>query len=278
MNYNTILVSFADKRYTTSLKVLDDATKEFPFSKKLLYTEDNISNDFFKNLRYKIHRRGFGYWKWKSHIVLRTLETMNYGDILVYSDSGVYWNAVAIDRFKEYLGIVEKNGILVFQQPFLEKDWTKGDVLEALGAYNNKNIFMSLQLWAGCFMIRKTPHVVDFVKRWDKICNDQYDLITDKRSVKKNLTGFVENRHDQSVFSILVKQIPHIEISWEEVYNINDSWYSLNLYPIQGRRILNAQRSITKRISRLISLPYRFAIGYYLKYFENMFFANRISW
>lgn len=34
-----------------------------------------------------------------------------------------------------------------------------------------------------------------------------FDLITDKASVAPNFPDFVENRHDQSVFSVLTKQI-----------------------------------------------------------------------
>ena len=84
-----ILLSFADKRYTTALSRIRELTKDFPFTLRYFLNEDDLPKEYMKTLRYKTHRRGFGYWKWKSYLVTNMLEKMQNGDILVYSDAGV---------------------------------------------------------------------------------------------------------------------------------------------------------------------------------------------
>ena len=65
---------------------------------------------------------------------------------------------------------------------------------------------MSLQLWAGAFMLRKCKESVEMVERWLEVSIEHPDLMTDKKSTYPNLHGFLEHRHDQSTFSILAKQ------------------------------------------------------------------------
>ena len=69
------------------------------------------------------------------------------------------------------------------------------------------------------------------------------DLFTDKKSAQPNLEGFHENRHDQSIFSMLVKQLPHIEISWKEVEPLDGNWEGFENSPIQGKQA----RSVSKK-------------------------------
>lgn len=280
MNNNLILLSFADKRYKNALQQLCKLTQSFPFTERHFYNEDDLPKEYLSTLRYKIHRRGFGYWRWKSFLVKTQMDNMNEGDILVYSDAGVYWNVQGLSRFCDYLNMLRHSDafILNFQQPYLEKDYSKGDILDYLGVYDNEKITMSLQLWGGIFMIKKNTESTMFVNKWYDICHNNYDLITDKKSQIPNLPGFIENRHDQSSFSLLAKQYPHIEISYKECQSINRNWDSLVEYPIQGRRDNNRLLSLNDKIKRKMSIPYKRVIGLYLRYFENMYFAVNPNW
>lgn len=153
-----ILVSFADKRYKGSLEVLKDKTKDFGFDERYFLTEDDLPKEFLRSLHTKKYRRGFGYWRWKPFVVKKYLDQIDDGDILVYSDGGTYWNIKGKNRFNQYIDMLveSKNGILTFQQPFLEKDWTKGDIFDSFGLYNDVDLEMSLQLWGGHSCYRKT--------------------------------------------------------------------------------------------------------------------------
>lgn len=55
------------------------------------------------------------------------------GDILVYSDGGNHFEYNALPRFEEYLSMLSLDKpILAFQQPYLEKDWTKMDIFNRI--------------------------------------------------------------------------------------------------------------------------------------------------
>lgn len=270
-------LSFADKRYASSMLRLQNEVYSFPFSKYFFYTENNLPGSYKRNLRYKMHRRGFGYWKWKSFIVKRLLTTMQEGDILVYSDCGVHWNKYGMKRFEEYVEMLKcsKENILAFQQPYLEKDYTKGDLLYALNAYDNEKLTMTLQLWAGVFFIKKTTESIRIVDCWFDICHNQYDLITDKISNQRNLKGFIENRHNQSIFSLIVKLNSHIEIPFEEVESLDGNWERMNEYPIQGRRLIHEQKSLLESVRKKLWNSFGFLICLYLMLFENMSFRAK---
>lgn len=273
-----VLVSFAD-RYQISLDQLKKSTEDFGFDDRYFLTEKALPVNVLTSLNPEVYRRGFGYWRWKPYVVKQCLDKLSGGDILVYSDGGVYWDIKGIKRFQEYLSMLDNNqSILCFQRPFLEKDWTKGDVLEYFKAYDDDNITMSLQLWGGCFIVRKNKTTERLISEWYDICMHHADLFTDKKSKKPNLNGFREHRHDQSVLSVMVKRIPHREISWKEVEGLAPMWYNIFPdFPIQGRRlkISRPPKRIIWRFTKWKSI----AIGWYLKHYKDFYFANnRLEW
>ena len=92
----------------------------------------------------------------------------------------------------------------------LEKYYTNGDLLDFFNVRDIKEIVESPQRAATAFFIRKDPINIEFVEKWLAIF-DHFSLIDDTPSVSPNLDGFIENRHDQSVFSIMSK-IRDVEI------------------------------------------------------------------
>lgn len=268
-----ILVSFADKRYRNSLKRLEEQTKDFPFDERYFLTPDNcLSKDYWRNLKPWLYRRGYGYWSWKSSIVKDYLSRLNNGDFLFWSDAGIMWNATpkSLLKFKEYINNLSKdNDILVFGQPTIEKEWTKGDVFDALEVYNNDLICDSCQYWAGCFLIKKTKRTIDFIDRLTELCDLRKELVTDKRSTVPNKEGFKEHRHDQSLFSVLVKTYPHVAIPWQETQASDGDWDKLKDYPIQARRLKEQDRPKSEIIKNKFMRPWRELLGFYFTKIRN---------
>ena len=69
--------------------------------------EKNISLGFkekHKEVLNKAH--GGGFWIWKYYIILRTLETMEDGDIVLYLDSGSTLNNGGKKRLQEYFELL----------------------------------------------------------------------------------------------------------------------------------------------------------------------------
>ena len=264
-----ILLSFADKRFRNALKRLDEYSMPFPFDERYFLTQDtSLSKEYWRDLKPWLYRRGYGYWAWKASIVKDYINRLDDGDIIFWADAGVYLNDSenAKIRFKEYVSMLQGDkDLLVFQQPTVEKEWTKGDVLEVLNAYNKKDITDSFQLWAGCFFIKKSKQSLEFLDRWISMNELSKELITDKKSTKPNFSGFKEHRHDQSIFSVLVKTYPHVEISYEEVQVTDGNWAALCDYPIQGRRHKEIDRPWLEIIKNKLFRPWRTFLHFYFR-------------
>lgn len=273
-----ILVSFADSRYQNSLKRLEMQTRDFPFNERYFLTEKNcLTREYWKKLKTWLYRRGYGYWSWKPLIVKEYLHNLKYGDLLFWSDAGLYWNAThkAMAKFDEYVKKLSGDAdILVFGQQTIEQKWTKGDVLDVLGVYDNEEICNSCQLWAGLFLIKKTPRTVEIINRMAELCELKRELVTDKTSTKPNKEGFIEHRHDQSVFSVLIKKYPHIEIPWQETQVNDNNWDALKDYPIQARRLKELDRPRSEIIKNKLFRPWRMFLNFYFKKIRNYHYIN----
>lgn len=273
-----IFISFANYKNRKSLECLNKDVSEFGFYKTLFLTERDLPAEFVHKMKVGLYHRGFGYWRWKPYIINRELKKMNDDDILIYSDAGNKWNIKGLNKYEKYLSfLLEKNySFLVFSQPFLEKDWTKGDIFKVLNLEKNKEIAMSLQLWAGCFFIRKTKESVKVIEIWNHLVNDVEDLVTDKSSIYSNFLGFEENRHDQSIFSLLVKQSNYRLLDWSEVQTLDRIWDVIENNPILAKRVYASRQKnnlqfFVRKISSLL-------IGCYLLLFKKFHFKNKISW
>ena len=267
MEYKIVLVSFADKRYRNALKRLDAYTRGFPFTERHFHTQENtFTKAYWRDLKPWLFRRGFGYWDWKGKLVKQYLDSIKEGDFLVWSDVGVYWNssATALARFSEYIQMLSNEiSILTFKEPYIEQEWTKGDVLRLFGVYDNKSVCMSNQLWSGCFILRKSNETNNLIHEWAEINDIKKEYVTDKRSSIPNKVGFKEHRHDQSSFSLLVKQVPHIEIDHQETQPKEGNWEALSDYPIQARRHKLDSRPLSEIIKNKLLRPWRDILGFY---------------
>lgn len=274
----SVFVSFADSRYKQALERIKKETEEFGFDERYFFTEKDLPKDFFKGFSPKIYRRGYGYWSWKPYIVKEMLSKLDDGDILVYSDAGTQWHVSGKQRFEEYMSMLsEKSSILTFQQPFLVKDWTKGDAFNYICPDNWQEYAMQLQIWAGTFLVKKHNESVELFDKWYDIVKNHKDLITDKISITPNLKGFIEHRHDQSIFSLLVKRISHIEICWYEVETLCiNGWNGREKYPLWAKR--DYALTIRDKIKRKLKSIYTYPIGLYLVFIKGFYFFNKKGW
>lgn len=123
--------------------------------------------------------RGFGYWCWKPFIVLKTLESMNDDDILLYADVGCHLNKEAINKFYKYLDIVIENGALCFELGHVEKSWTKSDLFNYFNVLDNKNITDTFQRAATSFLLLKNNINLNIVNKWLQVFYDDFSLADD---------------------------------------------------------------------------------------------------
>jgi len=220
------------------VKELCNDAKELNFFDNIKgFTDIDLKNDkiFWNNHCEFIenNKRGYGYWLWKPYIIKKYIDKMKYNDILIYCDCGCSFNKKGINRFYEYIEMLNTNinnyGIISFVLPLaihIEKSWTKKKILDILNvSEDDKN---SKQNMGGVLIIKKNNHSIDIINKWYKLsCN--YELIND--NISNEIDLFKENRHDQSLFSILVKQNGSIKLENEGV----DVWLGGNT-PIWATR------------------------------------------
>jgi len=265
-----IFLTFADSRWGASLSRISSQANECNvYDKIIAATELNLDADFRNKfaawLRPKT--RGFGYWSWKPQIILQTLQTMEDGDILQYTDAGCHLNPQGRTRLLEYFNLANttSNGIIAFQNkipeaPFLydgrclpvwpDKDWTKGDLLDHFQVRNRPDIIDTPGVTGTIIFIQKNKFTVDFITKWLNVIKLDFSLIDDTPSKSTNTDSFIEHRHDQSIFSLLCK-LNNIETvsSFEYWYPLNyqpgktkiiADWESLANYPIHAKRDRNS--------------------------------------
>jgi len=150
------------------------------------------------------NRRGYGYWVWKSYIIKKTMEKMEDGDILLYLDCGCEIHSRNNENMKKYFELVQKYPIIGTTTGCKESDFNKMDLPLCLDMVNNKYL-NNYQHQSGailCYVFDKTRKLMN---EWYELsCN--YHFIDDSPSISGNSPSFVEHRHDQSIFSLLIKK------------------------------------------------------------------------
>jgi hypothetical protein len=148
-------------------------------------------------------KKGCGYWLWKPYIIMKHLEQLEEGDILVYADAGCEVRPTSASAMRKMIDIACEHKKIVGSHTCIEREWTKMDLILALDA--NKPEHLDSAQWAGgTNMFIKTPAIMNLVESWYEIGCD-YHMIDDSPSVAPNLPCFKRHRHDQSIFSLLVK-------------------------------------------------------------------------
>ena len=178
------------------------------FTEIILYTADDLKKDvdFWNkhNIFINNNRRGYGYWLWKSYIIKKTMENMNDGDILLYLDCGCEIDYKKKEDLIKHINLVKTNKIIYTTTSGKEKDWNKMDLIVKLDM--KKDIYLDTkQHQAGVLLFLVCDKTRQFVNEWYKIGCD-YHNIDDSPSMISNVPSFREHRHDQSIFSLLLKK------------------------------------------------------------------------
>ena len=259
-NKNIILFAFATLDLKKSIKRLtDQALKSNYYSDIKIMTPSNFNDDEKIKIDYLLQngkKRGYTYWFWKPLFLSKIMKEIHNGDIIHYVDVGCHINKS--NRFYEYLDFLidTKKWLLAFQYhtkdiKFLdtiyfrdreEFKYTKADLFNHFKCLNKKEITHSPQFWAGSFFIKKDVQSEKFIRDWLDVFETRFDLIDDTPSKIKNFPGFLENRHDQSVFSLLCKKnsiesLSAYECDWGEKYNLK-TWDHILDHPILAKRDL----------------------------------------
>jgi hypothetical protein len=200
------LISYGDFNYTLQKEFLKETAVSSGFFDDIrIFSPEDIDPDFIQQVyRHVKGGRGGGYWVWKPYFIKLVLDRIEQGDILIYVDAGCMINGTARDRFDEYISSVDasKTGTLDFELPFLEFQYTKQEVFSYFSCTDE--IIHSNQLMATILIFKKCSHSSLLVNKWYDTVMDDFSLFTDEK-VMPSREGFIDHRHDQSIFSVIRK-------------------------------------------------------------------------
>lgn len=196
-------VTFADEHYAEMAKAhLWSAAHIGGADRVRCFTPADLDADFReRNADILRLPRGYGYWLWKPYIILKALDELNDGDFLMYADAGTFY----VNRVQHMVVQLNRDKRDIFLSSSLLPNacFTKRDAFVRM-ACDEPAAYKAHTVAAGYLLLRNTPFARAFVFRWLAYAEDP-QILTDAPSVGglPELPEFIENRHDQTVLSLL---------------------------------------------------------------------------
>jgi len=240
-----ILISFAHRCCAKAQQKNAETGLKYGFHIVHKYSMRDVDQSFIdSNQRVFAARRGAGYWIWKPHLIQKTLIAANWGDLVIYTDAGTFWKQSPVPKLVEYANnpglhvcnrpyicsacspqnsmdastpeLREACGDMVVQNiryqdvhawdvGLVESTWTKRDLFVALDM-DRPPFTNTSQMSGHLIVIKKSNSSMSFMQEWIHWATRPEEYITDKKSQQPNHPGFKNNRHDQSILSLLYKK------------------------------------------------------------------------
>ena len=205
-----VVINYANDLYRQAQIMCTATAKIFGADQVWEYGPQDIPPDFYAAHKFILDLpRGNGYWLWKPLIVLDALSKVNDGDYVFYIDSGVAF----IDDIHYLIDAMEKAGVNVMtfggssNKDSLERIWTKRDAFILMDCDTPEFTDTTARAAGGFVIFKKSDEAIAFAQDWLKYMSDPR-IVTDlpNQLGKPNYPEFLENRHDQTVLSLLVKK------------------------------------------------------------------------
>ena len=204
-------LTYGDKKFNIAKKHLSLLAKESGFFDEVIALGPS---DLDKEFKAKFNKvldvdKGGGFWIWKHRIIKNLVKDIKTNDLIIYCDAGASLNYKAEKRFNEYVQIINDSDYGNFRMDcepqFKEIQYTTKEILNYFNVDLGSETANSKQLQAGHMIFKKNQHTIDLLSEYSKLLNKDYKLITDYYSSNSQSEKFIENRHDQSIFSLLSK-------------------------------------------------------------------------
>lgn len=198
------------QNYHDAVARLCNQAKKFPMITKIIgYTEKDLHEDldFWKNHGTFItnNPRGYGYWIWKPYLIFKTLKQIDNDDLLLYLDCGSELQHRAIDDFYKKINLVNMHNIIGTEASSDDIMFTKADLVKQFNLINSRELLSVHHMQAGAVFMKKTDQILKLYEDFYNICSTDYHNIDDTPSIIPNDSTFIDHRHDQSIFNLLVK-------------------------------------------------------------------------
>ncbi|MCY4419135.1 MAG: hypothetical protein OXB93_04740 [Cytophagales bacterium] len=171
------------------------------------YTPEDLGLSFhLKHRDILRHRRGYGYWIWKPYIVLKTMDLLEEGDMIFYCDVDRIFKA-SPKPFFDLLSSIPQAILPLSHPSFLEYKYSKSDLMGCLTqGSDGLDLKKTPQIWAGAFVIQKESSAKSFLLEWYGYASEEHFLSETASYLYPSSPEFINHRHDQSIYSLLVKK------------------------------------------------------------------------
>ena len=201
-----IIISFGsnDEYINLAEKTVRSVKNLYSKSETKVFTPKDLPDEI--NNYAKLYSKGYGYWIWKPYVIKEALREINENDILLYLDgrSGLRRTGKPI-RWLDNFILENKFDMAIWQMIHKEMSWTTGDIFSAFNLDLNSTLLKTGQFAATFHAWRKNIRSLNFLKEWLNFLLVNRDICRDEVSQNLNHKKFIGNRHDQSVFSLLIK-------------------------------------------------------------------------
>ena len=201
----------------------------------------NISDIGPHNRNMNTTGAGFGWWKPK--IVKMVFDKISDDDIVLYLDAGfsLNKNEIADTNFLRYVSNCDSGpGFLGFHlnEDTIERQWTKRDVFKFMDCDIPKYTDTP-QIASGAFFVKKNKFGIKLIDEFEYLSGIEH-LINEYPSYHKNYDEYINHRHNQSLFSLLIKR--RLPIIKKHLINTSEIGTEINgvineFYPFVSTRI-----------------------------------------
>ncbi|MBX3486689.1 MAG: hypothetical protein KF798_02145 [Candidatus Paracaedibacteraceae bacterium] len=167
-----------------------------------LYRKEHIDPQYIQDHPILNEKVGAGYWLWKPYLILKTLEKIPEGDILLYGDSGMLIRQPINNLIESAL----KDKDIVLFDYFNPVHGTAsrsatGDIFAAVDCQTDA-CYKSPHVWAGIVLLRNSLTSRAFIKQWLSLCETPL-LINGGTGKVPNQPNFSHHQHDEGILSAL---------------------------------------------------------------------------
>ena len=214
-------ITFTDDKFKkTRERYAAELESKNIFEKVIQYSPVDFDDDFVARHQKFIedNPKGYGFFIWKPYFILKALDNLQDGDILVYGDAGNEMKGnreACLELFNKVNNPSDRIPLIATRVGWNIR-WIKSDLFFRMGF----KIFYPFKIMveANRIIIKKNKVTVAFVKEWLHYCTVDYRNIDESKSRIPQLPFFVQHRYDQSVFSILFHKYRGREVDFGQTW------------------------------------------------------------
>lgn len=216
---NKVFITYADSIFEQSKsRICREAENLGIFDKILSYSPNDVSKELKKSKVFSA-KRGGGLWSWKPDVILRTMNTLEDGDYIIYCDAGCSllkskeWE----HRYFKDLETCDIRAIKIFQKNY---KWIRKETIDYFES--NPDGWLNEYQVCATLAIKVSQFTRHFFNEWRELMINHPEFVMDvpENMMKSQNIGFIENRHDQALYSSLVYKYLYtgkIKIVWEHI-------------------------------------------------------------